>query len=36
MGILKTENAGAENKQGYNGPLQGADIANFTVFLLLR
>ena len=28
MGVLKLENAGLENKQGYNGPLQGADITN--------
>jgi len=36
MGILKLEKDGAENKQGYNGPLQGADIANFTIFYRIR
>ena len=36
MGILELEKAGAENKQGYYGPLQGEDTANLTIFLPLR
>jgi len=29
-GCIKTGEGWAENKHGYNGPLQGADIANCT------